>query len=557
MNKKSRYVRKIILATLFLSLSLGILTLIFARSWTSDLWIFAPHWQNLLGFKEEKNYLVVFQNNNELRPTGGFISTYGILKIKNGKLNLTVEDAYNLTNTEDLSAAPKPFEILMVEDSKFKGFYFRDGNFAVDFAKSAATLEKLYNEQSGKKQVKFDGVIAVNFEFLEDIIEIYKLKINDTELSRNNLFAILEHETKNIDIHNVEMLESRKSFLKDLSKALINEIISSIGKYDDFFAALNNALDEKKVILFFKDEKLQNISEEQKWAGSFDPSHYKNFIYSNIANIGGRKADRYIRKNHKYFVSFDQNGNGTVKYTINLEHLGTTNLNSDIYKAYLRVFVPSEAKFISAEGKFFDQRYGYVEGQYFEAYLKMEPGEERELNFTYTLPPEIKMQNFTLDLVKQPGTNDFWQVATQLPGDNGLVSKNFTMKENLSFWSGFLEQDEHFKFDYLKDKMPPLVLWQKFSEQNIIEIFFSENMDTASATNIKNYTIKDLNYINNQEDQITIKQIEADKHHITIRTEGITKAEEERYQITLKNIKDNFGNSTQPEEFTITAVQRL
>ncbi len=332
-----------------------------------DLWIFAPYTNELLGFNKGKNYLIIFQNNNELRPTGGFISAYGLLNLSNGSYKFEFADSYKLESVENLSPAPQPFVELLKDDTKFKGWYFRDGNFNVDFPTSAKDLEKLYKEQSGNTAISFDGVFAVNFELLEDLANIYNIEVQDKKLDKQNLFSLLEHEVKNIDIHNVEMLTNRKNILKELVDKLINEISKSISKYDDFFEIIDTGLNEKKILLFFKNPEIQKIAEEKNWSGSFNSRNYKNFIYPNIANIGGRKAYRYVRKTHKYFVSFDENGLGKVKYIINLEHLGTKNLNSDIYKAYLRVFVPTD------EG-------------YFEDYIKITPGEQKTLTFEYLLP---------------------------------------------------------------------------------------------------------------------------------------------------------------------------
>ena len=36
---------------------------------------------NFAGFKEPKTYLVLLQNSNELRPTGGFIGSVGIANV--------------------------------------------------------------------------------------------------------------------------------------------------------------------------------------------------------------------------------------------------------------------------------------------------------------------------------------------------------------------------------------------------------------------------------------------------------------------------------------------
>lgn len=537
MEKKHRF-KKIIIVLFAAIIIIFIGGFFLFKNLLGDLWIFHPYINELLGFDKEKNYLIIFQNNNELRPTGGFISAYGILNFNNGRYKFEFADSYSLDSNTNLSPAPQPFIKLLKDDPKFKGWYFRDGNFNVDFPEAAKDLEKLYKEQSGSNQISFDGVFAINFEFLEDLTEIYNLKINNKKLNKQNLFALLEHEVKNIDTHNAEMLANRKDALKELVSELIGQIFKSISQYDNFFKAINNGLSEKKILLFFKNPKIQKIVEDKNWSGSFNRNNYKNFIYTNIANIGGRKADRYIRKTHQYFVSFDDNNIGKVKYTLNLEHLGTKNMNSDIYKAYLRIFIPD----LSAN---------------FEEYIQMPPREEKELTFEYLLPAEVKMENFILDIIKQPGTKDFWQISIQLPADNSIKAEGFDTRENIALWSGYITKDKHFEFKYIKDNLTPLVLWQKFNAQNEIEIAFNEPLNEKYALNPDNYEIKDLNYINNQTDKIRIKKIRSADMKIILETEGISEAKEERYKITINNIEDKYQNKTNPDPFELTVVQRL
>ncbi len=85
------------LRAVYLTLFFIILTFIlFTLSSLSGLRFFIPHYFSIAGGPfNEKNYLVLFQNNNELRPTGGFISAYGILKFRNGLFaGLEVNDVF-------------------------------------------------------------------------------------------------------------------------------------------------------------------------------------------------------------------------------------------------------------------------------------------------------------------------------------------------------------------------------------------------------------------------------------------------------------------------------
>lgn len=559
MQKMSLW-KKIMFISVLTLVCLILATVVLLKFWIGDLSVLLPYASELAGLNGGKSYLVLFQNNNELRPGGGFISAYGILDINNGIMKLSFADSYELENEDNLLLAPEPMDVLFkdgTKEVKTEQWHFRDGNFDVSFPEAAKDLESLYWDQSGLKKDSFDGVIAVNFEFLEDLVGIYSLNIGDVVLSKENLFAQLEYETKNIDTHNLESLENRKNALRALSQQLMKEVIKSFWKYDDFFAALNKGLKQKKIILYFKDKDLQAVIENKKWDGSFNPNNYKNFIYTNFANLGGRKSDRYLRRTHKYLVSFDENNRGKVRYTVSLEHLGGYNLNSDTYRAYLRVFLPENAEFLSADGDFHEDKKGFVDNEYFEAYVKMEPGEQRDISIEYLLPKTVFMEDFVLDVIKQSGTKDFWQILVQFSGDNSFKSDGFDVRENVGFWAGNLLEDQHFDFQYIKDSLPPLVVWQRFAEQNLIEIKFSEVLDSGAALNSANYSISDLDYNGGKTDSVVIENINMEGNTVFIKTKGVSRKEEERYKLKLNGLEDLYGNKTKPAVLELTLVQRL
>lgn len=59
-----------------------------------------PQMPWLLGMDEPRHYLVMVQNNHELRATGGFISSIGLLTLEQGKIsNLEFADSYEFYRT--------------------------------------------------------------------------------------------------------------------------------------------------------------------------------------------------------------------------------------------------------------------------------------------------------------------------------------------------------------------------------------------------------------------------------------------------------------------------
>lgn len=534
-------IRKILLYFLAPLLAVGFVLFFVLKIMLGDMSVFLPYGAQIAGLTGEKNYLIIFQNNNEIRPTGGFISSYGILNFKHGGFSFDFADSYKMPNVKNLPPAPAPFNVL-IEDPKFKGWYFRDSNFNVDFSVAVQDILKLFAQQSGEKVVDFDGVIGVNFELLEDMIDIYDLELDGRKLTRENLFTVLEFETKNIDTHNIEALENRKNGLGELAHDLIGEMVLSPSKYGELMEVLNTGLDQKKLLLFFADEDLQGVVENNGWGDIFVPDDYDNFIYTNIANIGGRKSDRYILKKHEYFVDFEDHGRGKVRYTLNLQHFGGYSLNSDTYKAYVRIFVPENASVSLPKG-------------YFEDYIFLKPGEKKEISVEYFLPKNITPENFNLDLIKQPGTKDFWEVIVRTTAENVLKSDGFDVRDRLSLWSGYLLEDKHFDFEYIKDEIPPVIVWQKFLQPNLIAVNFSESLDEDTFLNPKNYELKDLNYADDKTDDIEIEKIYFKNNDVMIKTTGINYVLGERYALTLKHLEDLSGNKTIPETLKVTVVQ--
>jgi hypothetical protein len=123
----------------------------------------------ILGTNEEKTYLVLFQNDKELRPTGGFLTAYAVFKVKNGKfIAEKSEDIYHLdASIPNHPVAPK--EILTYHKGVSQ-FNIRDSNLSPDFVESIKLFESLYDKSNEK--VKYDGIIAVDTNVLVDTLAI-------------------------------------------------------------------------------------------------------------------------------------------------------------------------------------------------------------------------------------------------------------------------------------------------------------------------------------------------------------------------------------------------
>ena len=100
----------------------------------------------LLGLEKPQTYLLLFQNNTELRPGGGFISSYAVVRDKQGKPEiLKVEGTETLDNHQLLKptcpAPPAPIKKYLGIDRWF--FAITIGRRIFPKAKQALALYKL------------------------------------------------------------------------------------------------------------------------------------------------------------------------------------------------------------------------------------------------------------------------------------------------------------------------------------------------------------------------------------------------------------------------------
>ncbi len=115
---------------------------------------------------QERIYLLLAQNDEELRPTGGFISSIGTLMVQGGLPRLAaLQDSYQVENwTVAHPDPPEPLRQYMGLDL----WTTRDGNWWPDFPTSAQAVARLYELNQGRK---VDGVLAVDMTAAVALLE--------------------------------------------------------------------------------------------------------------------------------------------------------------------------------------------------------------------------------------------------------------------------------------------------------------------------------------------------------------------------------------------------
>lgn len=293
----------------------------------------------LFGMEGPRTYLVLFQNNMELRPTGGFIGSYGILKINMGKISeFSIHDVYDADGQLKGHVEP-PFAIRRYLPSAH--WYLRDSNFDVDFRRSASSSSNFLLVEKGEKA---DAVIAIDVTFVKNMLRsIGPVEIPDykEKVDANNLYILTQsHAEKNFFPSSTQ----KKDFLRSLYKAMMAKISSENISYLSLLEDLSNSLREKHLIFAFEGN-IQKIFTVNGWSGTLfderkdDEKSVNDFLGINEANLGINKVNYFIKRNMEQKVAIA--GDGRISEELDISYKNDSlSWPGGIYKNYLRIILP-------------------------------------------------------------------------------------------------------------------------------------------------------------------------------------------------------------------------
>jgi len=361
---------------------------------------------DILGKDDEKTYLILFQNNYERRATGGFLTSYAFFRIKDGKMTVErSEDIYSLDDS--IGSHPKAPDEILTFHKNVGTYNIRDSNLYPDLLKSIEEFESLYDRSSIDQD--YDGIIMLDSQVLVDMLRIF----GDTEVSGvtfsaeddercdcpqviYTLFDIVDRPVNYIKT-------DRKGILGDLMHALFFKAIGfSPSKYWGTLAQeMYENLNEKHILMYFKDEKLQDAAEKVGFAGRIQQTK-GDYLHVNGVNFAGAKSNLFVEEEIES-QSSEKDGVVEKKVTItyknphphsdcNLERGGLC-LNATL-RNWVRIYVPEGSKLTSFEGsKTKVNTYKESGKTVFEGFMTVEPKGLAKVEVTYTLPSDIKISD--------------------------------------------------------------------------------------------------------------------------------------------------------------------
>lgn len=358
------------------------------------------------GYPDQNQTLILFLNNAELRPGGGFIGTVGRLEIADGTiLGLETRDAYAIDRTaEAFLRTPSPAPIARYLN--LPHWFMRDANWSPDFTVSAQTVIDFYERETagGAPTGEIDNLIAFTPSFASEILRITgPITIEDQTFTAENLFDTLEYQVERGFSERGVPYDQRKEILAKLVDRTIARLSElPLARWEEITAVIERSFREKQLMIYDRDPAVQEIVEMQGSAGSVDIGDGDFFMVVD-ANLGSLKSDPVVKRTVNYHIEPDGNGfEATISITY--RHEGRFDWKTTRYRTYTRLYVPPDAEFKSASGHLRDDKLknperepgivdvgmaddlqgtAYRRAKVFGAFTAVEPGEERTLSFIY------------------------------------------------------------------------------------------------------------------------------------------------------------------------------
>lgn len=311
----------------------------------------------LAGAQGIKRYLFIFQNSNELRPTGGFLGSLALVDIQGGKIsNIEIPQGgtYDVSGQLALSLrAPKALQ-------RVNPYWnIQDANWFPDFPTSARKIMWFY-ERAGGRTV--DGVVAVNAQVIESLLRAtgpLTLEEYGVTLDADNVLSTLETVIEHGDD---KALNIPKRILAELFPKLLERALESPESQGvRFLEVLFSGLETKDIIPYFSDARAQALVTAGGWSGAIAPpaealgvggSRINDSLYLVNANIGGGKTDGVIEELVDQTASLESDGRVRETVTLHRTHRGSSDdlLRGSENVEYIRFYVPQGSQFIAADG---------------------------------------------------------------------------------------------------------------------------------------------------------------------------------------------------------------
>lgn len=410
----------------------------------------------MLGEPEMRRYLVLFQNDKELRSTGGFLTAYAQFRLEKGKMILEkATDIYDLDNALK-KKFPAPREITTFHKNVYN-LYIRDSNLSPDYKVSMTKFLEMYDTAAGKE--KIDGIIAMDTHVLVEVLKIlgpetiggrvFSADIDKRCDCPRAVYELEDYSTRPVNYVRTE----RKDIIGVLLQQILQKAlgVSPSQYWGKLFQMLLTEINQKHVLTYFLNVDAQKAAESFNMAGRVQTSEatatllaYKegngwDYVHLVNSNMAGAKSNMFVKEEVTKDVTVSGD-NVTTKLTVvynnpykgsdcGLESGGLC-LNAPL-RNWVRVYAPAGSTLVESKGVISPNdgkskpmdTFNDLGKTVFEGFLIVNPLGNARIELTYNSPVKSADGKYRLLIQKQAGTDgQEWTIRL-----NGKDRKKFSL----------------------------------------------------------------------------------------------------------------------------------
>jgi hypothetical protein len=436
----------------------------------------------LLGEDSAQSYLILAQNRDELRATGGFISGIGMLTLQDGKItHFNLGDSYAIDDfSKPYPPPPEPLKRFMLA-----GYWVtRDANWSPDFPIAARQAQSLFQLSTGTES---QGVIAFNQLAIQSVLKVIgpiQVPGTDEPVTAENVENYMRQAWAPAPQEGLSdaWWQHRKDFMLQLGSVILDKVLGSPDQQQmlSLARAIKSLLDQGQLLVYFNDTASQQALQVAGWDGALHPGN-ADYLYLVDSNVGFNKVDSVIQRSINYQVDLSDIKDPTAKVTLSYQNTGTgdvpckqvasygngtyQDMQLRCYWDYWRVYTPSGAVLLTpdtqpvpAEALLNGQAWsGQVETpagegdtQVFAGLLMLPLSQASQTTLSYELPlkilqpKDLSYLEYSLNVQVQPGLAGIpFQIQLKLP-DHAIISNpaNGWGSDSTGIWTwqGYLNQ---------------------------------------------------------------------------------------------------------------------
>ncbi len=428
--------------------------------------------ENLTFTGGKKSYLILFQNNAEIRPGGGFLGSFAKIDLADGKVakidfekNIYTLDKEFLATGEAIASANEYIPISA-------NLTLRDSNNSADFAQSAKNVMSQYQKETGEKT---DGLIALDTTLFRNLLQVvgpidmpeYNLKVTPENFLRDVQYQV---EVGYYQDKSNWSENQPKKILADMMPKFLSLIFESKNQ-KGVIEKILQGVKEKHLLFYFDSPKLEDLADGINAAGKIH-NGYGDFLYLSDANIGGLKSSLNTKETVRQNVEIGNSGSVVEKISIIRQHNGSYEWPDGVNNNYLRVYLPLSAEISSVD--FISGNNDPISKSELSSDLKSEktvefgksvvsfwqntkPGAESRTDVGYKREGAINVSGETFDyqitIQKQPGIESFdWQLYLVYPeGWQPQNVEGYDQEKHQIILSETIREDSVFRLRFIRD----------------------------------------------------------------------------------------------------------